>query len=200
MHIYTQKWTVMYNYPLSMTASLIALALIVCSYFISKKILYLILQGIGIVFLILSYLFVEEYFAMISLSIGLGRTVVYFVYEKKNKNAPIVLAFLISALTISSYFIVNLWILKTAKLLDIIYLISLCFYAFTFRIRNLKTMMYVVIIPTALAVIYNVAITAPIFSILSYSFELTANLFAIVKMKFCKKKEDDNNSEMQKSE
>ena len=137
---------------------------------------------------------------MISLSIGLGRTVVYFVYEKKNKHAPIALAFLISALTIASYFVVNLWILKTAKLLDIIYLVSLCFYAFTFRIRNLKTMMYVVIIPTTLAVVYNIAIVAPIFSILSYSFELTANLFAIVKMKFCKSQENKDNGKIQKCE
>ena len=178
----------MYNYPLSMTASLIALGLIVSSYFVSKKILYLTLQGVGIVFLSLSYLFVEEFFAMISLSIGLGRTIVYFAYERKNKNAPIALACVLSLLTIASYFIVNLWILKTAKLLDIIYLVSLCGYAFTFRIRNLKTMMYVVIIPTSLAVIYNIAIVAPIFSILSYSFELGANIVAIIRFNMDKGK------------
>ena len=172
-----------------MTSSLIALGLIVSSYFVSKKILYLIMQGLGIVFLVLSYFFVEEFFAMISLSIGLGRTIVYFIYERKNKKAPVMLAYILSILTIASYFIVNLWILKTAKPLDIIYLVSLCGYAFTFRIRNLKTMMYVVLIPTSLAVIYNLAILAPIFSILSYSFELIANIVAIIRFHMDKEKE-----------
>ena len=171
----------MYNYPLSLIASFIALGLIVSSYFVRKKIFYLSLQGIGIIFLVLSYLFIEEFFAMISLSIGLGRTVTFFIYEKKDKNAPIWIACLFSALTISSYFIVNLWILGTAKPIDIIYLVSLCLYAFTFRIRNLKTMRYVVVAPNSLAVVYNVAITAPIFTVLSYAFELTANIIAIIQ-------------------
>jgi hypothetical protein len=118
---------------------------------------------------------------MISLSIGLGRTITFFIYERKDKNAPIWLAGLFSGLTIISYFIVNLWILKTAKPIDIIYLVSLCLYAFTFRIRNLKTMRYMVVAPNSLAVVYNVAISAPIFTILSYAFELMANIVAIIK-------------------
>lgn len=75
----------------------------------------------------------------------------------------------------------NLWILGTAKPIDIIYLGSLCLYAFTFRIRNLKTMRYVVVAPNSLAVVYNIAITAPIFTVLSYAFELTANIIAIIQ-------------------
>ncbi len=171
----------MYNYPLSMIASFIALGLIVSSYFVRKKIFYLMLQGIGIIFLVLSYLFIEEFFAMISLSIGLGRTITFFLYEKKDKKAPIWLACLFSGLTIVSYFIVNLWILGTAKSIDIIYLISLCLYAFTFRIRDLKIMRYAVVAPNSLAVIYNIAISAPIFTVLSYAFELTANIVAIIQ-------------------
>ena len=66
-------------------------------------------------------------------------------------------------------------------ILDIICLISLCLYAFTFRIRNLKTMRYMVLAPNFLAVVYNAAINAPIFTVLSYAFELTANVIAIMQ-------------------
>ena len=170
--------------------SLVAMLVIASSYFFKKKEIYLICQGTGIVFLTLSYLLQKEYFAMIGLVIGLIRVVVYFLYERKDKVAPIFWAFLFSGLGIACYFIINLWILGTAKPLDIIYLVGLIGYAFIFRIRNLVLLRYLVTIPTVLSILYNVLIRAVPFVIISYAFELGANLVAIGKYHlFDKKKE-----------
>lgn len=174
-----------------MIVSFIAMSLITISYFLKKKSLYLSFQASGIVFLILSFFFTEQFFAMLGLTIGLARTVTFFLYEKKDKSAPLYLSVLFSALTVAVYFIVNLGILKTAKPLDILYLIGLVFYAFTFRIRNLKTMRYVTIAPTLLNVFYSVLIHSTPFVIISYAFECGANLLAILKYDILEKQKID---------
>ncbi|MBR2340995.1 MAG: YgjV family protein [Clostridia bacterium] len=171
----------MENATLSFIAGLFAMALIVISYFTDKKTLYLILQASSIVFLILSYLFISEFFAMVGLSVGLGRALTFFVYENKNKPAPLWLSFLFSALTLLAYVIVNVVILKNYEIWDVLYLTALIFYAFTFRIRNLSVLRLVTIIPTGLSVVYGFGISATAFVIISYIFEFLANLFAIIK-------------------
>ncbi|MBQ8684905.1 MAG: YgjV family protein [Clostridia bacterium] len=180
----------MYNYTLSLIVSFIAMGFIVTSYFLKRKSLYLSFQGTGIVFLILSFFFTEEFFAMIGITIGLIRTVTFFLYEKKDKDAPLWLSFLFAGATVAVYFIVNLGILKTAKPVDILYLIGLIFYAFTFRIRSLKTMRLVTVVPTTLNVLYAVFISATPFVIISYVFECGANLLAVLRFDvFGKRKE-----------
>ena len=140
------------------------------------------------VFLILSYLLTGEYFAMIGLAIGLVRALTYFAFEIHDKRASIFFPFLFSGLSIMAYFTVNLWILKTAKPVDIIYLLGLVGYAFVFWIRDLKTVRFLATIPTALSVLYSVLIRAVPFVIVSYSFELGANLIAIAKYDLLQKK------------
>jgi hypothetical protein len=157
------------------------MSLIAVSYFVKKKSGYLILQASGIVFLMTSYLLSKEYFAMIGLGIGLMRTLVFFAYEQKNKNASILWSVLFSALTVAAYFIIDCGILGRAKPIDVIYLVALILYAFIFRIRNLEVMRYTVTIPTVLAVLYNVLCKAALVVIVSYSFELCANIVSILK-------------------
>lgn len=169
------------NETLAFIVSFIAMVLIAASYFFKKKEKYLLFQLLGIVFLMLSYFFTGEYFAMIGLGIAIMRTLVFFLYEKKEKIAPISLAFLFSALSVLAYFIVNFGILRTAKPADIIYLLALFGYAFVFRIRNIKTVRFAVLIPTTLSIVYNVAIEAVPFVIISYAFELGANIVSIFK-------------------
>ena len=171
----------MYNYPLSVILSFIGLAIVVVAYFINNKSVYLFLQASCMLLMVLSYLFISEFFAMVSLAVALSRTVTYFIYERHDKHAPIWLAFLFSGMTISVYFIVNLGILQTAKPIDIICLATQCLYTFIFRIRNLKIVRYTVCAPTVLGIIYNLAISAPIFSVLIYAFEFGANVVAILK-------------------
>lgn len=168
--------------------SFIALALIVSSYLFKDRVWFLLFQALGIVFLILSYFFTGEYFAMVGLTIGLGRTFVYFLYERKQKLAPVPVAATFCMLTLAAYGVVNLWILGDPKLVDIVNLVVLCLYAVLFRIKNVKLMRYLLLVPTALAVLYNVLCGATVFVIASYSFEIAANVYAIVKFNILSEK------------
>ena len=61
----------------------------------------LIRLAVSLIFLVISYFFTVQFFAMIGLAVGLFRTVTFFVYENKNKQAPIAWSFLFSGLTIT---------------------------------------------------------------------------------------------------
>ncbi|MBR3864454.1 MAG: YgjV family protein [Clostridia bacterium] len=165
--------------PLSLIASFIAMAVIVISYFVKKKEHYLLFQSLGLVFLIVSYFFSLQFFAMIGIGLGLLRAITFFIYEKKGKNAPIGWSFAFSILTIISYFIINFGILKTAQPLDLLCLAGLILYAFIFRIRNLKIVRFTMLIPTILTFLFNLLTHAPIFATISYAFELIANIISI---------------------
>ena len=168
----------MENETLALIASFIAMALIMCSYFFKKKELYLLFQALGMVFLITNYFFSVQFFAMIGLGFGLFRALVFFVYEKRNQNAPIFWPFLFSGPSLAAYFIVN-W--DNLQWLDVMFMAALILYAFIFRIRDLKLVRFTVLAPTSLSLLYNILIEATPFAVLSYAFELGANLVAIVK-------------------
>lgn len=171
----------MYNYTLSQIFGGVTLALMVFSYFFKSKSTYLFLQTMGLLSMFFSYLFGAEYFAMITLTVSLTRTLTFYLYEKKDKETPIAFSFLFSALAIGAYLIVNLLILGTAKPLDILYLSAVVIYAFVFRIRNIKLVRYTVLLPHALAVLYNVLLDDMLFVAASYFFELLADVYAIFK-------------------
>jgi hypothetical protein len=179
----------------SLVASFIAMVLIAGSYFV-KKDGFLILQSSGIVFLMISYCLEGLYFPMIGLTVGLARTLIFLGYEKKNLLAPIFWPFVFTGLSVTAYLIINVGILNEQKWYDAIYLIGLIMYAFVFRIRNIETLRYVITIPTALSIFYNVVSGAAIFATISYSFELCANIVAIIKEHiFGKEKEEKVNEE-----
>ena len=170
----------------------IVVMLVMCSsYFFKKKSLYLIVQSSGITLLMVAYILWKEYFAMIGLVIGIIRMLVYLLYERKDREAPIWWPILFSVAGVAFYLIVNLWIQGNAKPLDIIYLVGLVAYAFIFRIRNLNIVRYLVLIPTGLSIIYNVLLgKGAIMVVISYSFEMCANIVSIIKYHcFDKKKE-----------
>ena len=56
-------------------------------------------------------------------------------------------------------------------------------------------MRYVILIPTFLALLYNVLILATVFVIVSYSFELLANIVSIIKFDIIDKRKDKQNRE-----
>lgn len=166
---------------LSFAASFFAVVFVVMSYFVRKKSLYLLYQSLCIVFLILSYFFGLQYFAMIGLFIGLCRSVTFFLYEKEGKKAPIVWSFVFSVLTVTAYVVVNYVILKEGQPLGVLCMAALVMYAFIFRIRNLRIVRFTMLAPTFLSIAFNVLTHAAIFATLTYVFELGANLVAIVK-------------------
>lgn len=164
-----------------------ALLWIVISYFVSKK-NYLLFQAFGMVFLMLSYLLKNNYFAMVGIGLGLLRALIFYIYELNGKEASIALSFIFAILVVASYFIVNIGIQKIGKYQDILYVVSLVFYAFTFRLRDKKILLYTTLIPTSLAFIYNLICYSTLFVVLTYAFELFANVVAIFKFYYDKNK------------
>lgn len=176
---------------LSLLMSTIALVLYSCSYFFNSKKRYLILQLSGNFFLSMSYLLIGYYFTMVAVLIGVARGLVCYVYEKKDKKVPIYWIVGLCFASISSYVIINYMILSQASIWDFLYLFSCCMYAITFAIRNLRVMRYVVLLPHASAVAYNLLIQAPISSAISYGIELAVTVVAIIKYEVAKKKRQE---------
>lgn len=166
---------------LALIASFIAMAFVILSYFTTKKERFLLLQSLCIVFLILSYFFTLQFFAMVGLSIGLCRVLVYFWYEKKGREAPLFVPLILCALTAISYFAVNFAILESASAADALLLVALVCYIFIFRVRNLTLVRFLMLVPTVLAIIFNIVTGAALFAVLSYVFELSANVASIFK-------------------
>lgn len=167
------------NSVLAYISGFIAMALVATSYFVKKKLHYLVFQLLGIVFLIFSYFFTENFFAMAGLIVALARTVTFALYENREKRAPLIWPFVFSALSIASYFITST---GAPRPVDILFLAGLLGYAFIFRVRSLKLVRFLMLAPTVLSVLYNVLIPeAVIFVIISYSFELAANVVSIFK-------------------
>ena len=167
----------MNNSAISLFLSFLALIMFSGSY-------YLFFQGLGGLCLVFSYLFISEFFPMISLFIGLVRTATYYAYEKNDRRVPVYVVVSICMATIINYVFVNIVILQTQKPVDFILVISFCLYAVIFSIRKLEIVRYTVIIPHVLTIIYNILIHAPIFTAISYSIELTITIISIMYFRF----------------
>ena len=161
--------------------SFVAMLLIAGSYFAKTKGGFLVLQGSGIVFLMASYFCNRQYFPVVGLTIGLARCFIFYLYERKGKETPILWCYLLCVLSFAAYGVINLWILQDFHPADILYLIGLVLYMFIFRIRNIKTVRYAALVPAAISIAYNVWTVAPIFAVISYCFEMLANIIAILK-------------------
>ena len=170
----------MINDKIALIISFIAMLMYGSSYFFKKKSTYLVFQGLGGLSLVFSYLFMGEYFAMISLFLGLSRTITYFCFEKNDKVVPVWIVVANCAALFLNYLIVNVFILNTANFVDVILVVSFCLYAIVFSFRNLQRVRYTITIPLALTVLYNILINAPIFTIISYSFELSVAIVTII--------------------
>lgn len=173
---------------LSFVMSTIALVAYCCSYFFNSKKKYLVLQLSGNVFLSMSYCFMGAYFTMVSVIIGIGRGLICFAYEKNNKRVPIFVIAGLCFITVLSYIVINYVILSgETSPWDVLYMFASCMYAITFAMRNIKLMRYVILIPHASAVSYNVLVNAPISSAISYGIEFVITVVAIIKFRIQEK-------------
>ena len=165
----------------SYIASFIAMMLAGGSYFLKKKSFYLIFQFGALLFLVLSYFFSGSYVPMIGLIIALLRTFIFYLYERKDKTAPLYIAFILSTMTLIGCLTINKLSNKQFKPIDTLYIISAICYIFVFKVRNLKIVRFTILIPLTLSIIYNsIAFTTP-FIIVSYSFETIASIVSIFK-------------------
>lgn len=127
---------------------------------------------------------------MVSVAIGIGRGLICYTYEKKDKNVPVYMIVGLCFITVLSYILINYVILSsTSSPWDVLYLIASCMYAITFAMRNIKLMRYVVLIPHASAVFYNLLVKAPISSAVSYAIEFAVTVVAIIKFHIQEKHE-----------
>ena len=179
----------MYNYTVSLIAGLVGMIFVFASYLVGKKSAFLMCQTGAIVFLSVSYLFVEQYFAMLGMAFSAIRTVVYFILEKKDKAPSVWLKSLFALLSVLSYVIINIIILQTARYLDLLFLTANILYSYLFGIRDLKLLRYLFLIPTGITSIYNVLAPATLFVIISYFFEFGVNIIGIIKSHIQEKKE-----------
>ena len=175
-------------FELAFAMSTIALALYSCSYFFNNKRNYLILQLTGNVFLSVSYLLIGSYFTMVAVMLGIGRGLICYIYEKKDRKVPVCWIVGLCMASILSYVIINTMILSQASTWDFLYLFASCMYAVTFAIRNIRVMRYLVLIPHTSAIVYNLLIHAPISSAISYTIELVVTVVAIIKSEVVKAK------------
>ena len=171
----------MENQTLALIASFIGMLLVIFSYFTKKKERFLLFQSLCIVFLIISYFFTVQFFAMVGLGVGLLRTLTYFYYEKKEKEAPLWVPLLLAGATLASYFIVNFAILGTSEPLDVLCLLALIGYVFIFRVRNLTLVRFLMLVPTVLSILFNLLTHAALFTTLTYVFEISANIVSIFR-------------------
>lgn len=179
----------MYNYTVSLLAGLVAIIFVIASYLVTKKSRFLTCQTLAILFLSVSYLFVEQYFAMVGMVFSVVRTIVYFVLETKNKAPNFWLKTLFGLLSVFAYVVINLVILKNARYIDLLFLSANVMYSYLFGIRDLKLLRFLMLVPTAVTSIYNVIAPASLFVIISYIFEFFANVVGIIKARIEEKKE-----------
>ena len=173
---------------LASVMSTIALILYCCSYFFNDKRKYLFFQMTGNVFLSFSYFLMGAYFTMVSVAVGIGRGLICYTYEKNNKKVPIIIVIAMCLVTVLSYILINYVILSgKASPFDTLYMFASCMYAITFAMRNIRLMRYVILIPHASAVIYNLLVNAPISSALSYGIEFVITVVAIIKFHILKR-------------
>ncbi len=192
----------MYNETVSTIIGFVAMLFAMSSYFVKKKSIFLVAQAGAILSLAFSCLFIEQFYAVASYTIGLTRVVVFYLFEKKDKRVPRWLIAFFVALYVVFYVIVNVIILETFNKVDVLLVIANVFFTVAFSIRNLSLLRYIFLIPLVICVIYFIILPGgSIFVIISYTFELFANVFAIalnskiayffVKRKKQKKQEDN---------
>lgn len=170
----------MYNETVSTIIGFVAMIFAMSSYFVKKKSIFLVAQAGAILSLAFSCLFILQYYAMVSYAIGLIRVGVFYLFEKSDKSVPRWLIALFVGLYLAFYFIVNVGILHQFNKLDIMLVIANVFFTVAFSIRNLTLLRYVFLVPLALCVVYFVLLPGgSAFVIISYSFELLANIVAI---------------------
>lgn len=171
----------MYNQQAGTVFGFLAMLFVVISYFLKSKSGYLLFQLLSMFCLALSYLFCGNFFAMIGLTISAVRTLVFFIYEKHEKVAPLILSCFFAGVAVGAWVIVNVCVLKNVKWVDVLFVITLISYAFIFRLRNLKVVRYTMLFPLSLSLLYNILCWSTVFAVCSFGFELIADIVAIFK-------------------
>lgn len=140
----------------------VALILVCISYFLKKKVNFLILQIFADVFYAGAFFVVGANVAGIVTAISIVRNITLFFKEKYDLKYIDYTVFIFIALYV--VFTILFW----NGILDIIPLISSILFALCFMIKDLQKMRYFLIIPNAIVLVYNILCTTYTSAVLDF--------------------------------
>lgn len=185
------------NIPLlSYVCSFLAMASAIGSYFVKKKQKFIIAQSLALIMFSFAGFFIENFLPVITYMIAFIRMVIYYVYEKADKSSPFILKTIIAVLNVVAYFVINSISGTLFNAVDILLVVGSVMYTYGSGIRNLQKLRLFFIIPSVLTIVYYALIPNSIFSLISYVFELCANLLSFIiyfdRKKLAKSKSKQN--------
>lgn len=186
----------MYSPILMQICAFIAMATAITSYFVKDKRVFLVVQSIAIVMFAFSNFFNLIILPVFTYLIAFIRMIVYYAYEKADKPAPFLIKSIFAWLNVVAYFVLNAISGTLFNVVDILVMVASVLYAYSFGIRNLQRLRLYFIIPTGISITYYAMIPDSFFALISYSFELIANLTSFVlyanrEKRFNKKKQNN---------
>ena len=137
------------NYIISQSLGLCALIVVCVGYFLKTRQQFFITQIMGNCLIAFSYFFLGTFFACIGVGIACVRSLIFYVYEIKNKLVPLWLIGIICILTVINCAV--FW----SGLLDLLPLISLLIFTFAFRIKDDFTMKLFLLIACFMFAVFN---------------------------------------------
>ena len=170
----------MYLPILAQISSFVAMACAIASYFVKKKKLFLVAQSLAIILFALSSFFSVVLLPIFTFSIAFIRMIVYYAFEKKDKPVSFWIKTFFAILNVVAYFVLNAISGTLFNPIEIILLVASVIYTYCFGIRNLQLLRLFFIVPTVLCIIYYALVPISLFFLVSYSFELCANLVSFV--------------------
>lgn len=159
----------------------IALILVCIGYFLKTKSSLMIIQAVANLFYAGAFFAVGAYVGAGLVVISIFRCIYLYIAEKKNFKYT--LHFLI--IFIALYTSITIFFWKTP--FDFMPLIGSIIFTFAFAIKNLQTMRYILILPNALLVIYNILTTTYTSALLDL-IEIIVIIIAIVKFTYTNKR------------
>ena len=152
----------------------IALLIICIGYFVKQKSTFLLTQVAGNFFYALAFLVVEAYVGFGLVMISLFRCIYIYLAEKYSFKYLIHFLSVFIVLYIVTTFI--FW----GSPFDLMPLVSSILFTVGYTIHNMQLMRYILIIPNALLVIYNILTTTYVSALLDF-IEVLVILVAIIK-------------------
>lgn len=159
----------------------VALILVCIGYFLKDKSVFMIIQAVSNIFYASAFFAVEAYVGACIVLVSVFRCIYIYFAEKKEFKYK----FHLLPVFVGLYVVVLFVFYKSYY--DIIPLCTATIFTFVLAIKNMKLMRYILIIPNAVLVLYNI-LTKTYFNALLDFIEVFVLIIAIIKHnKFSKK-------------
>lgn len=162
------------NFIISQVMGGIALILVFISYFLRNKTTFLVFQIVANFFYALSFVFTNALVAGINSLISLIRCVVFYLYNRQNKNIPWFYLLIFSILYVTA------GIIFFKDYIDIIPMLTPILCTLAMMMKNMKLVRYFMILPNILLVFYGILCQVYTTAALDFM-EVVAIFIAIIK-------------------